>query len=122
MKLRLTYPGIVYRLFAVELDNGRIPAHEFMAGLEARDKQSHKRMVYVYKRHADVGKWTNKRVSRPIKNSDQIFEWKIHKELGCFISILAREPFWLMDFKREINWSLWYGEPRGWNMLWRDKC
>ena len=76
MRLKLQYQGVRFGLFVVELDNGEVPAHDFMAKLKARDEASHKRMVKVYERHANHGAWTTKRVSRPIETSDGIWEWK----------------------------------------------
>jgi len=79
MNRRLEYAGIKSNVYSVVLDNGRLPAVEFLEELKSRNLPSHKAMVARYQRHADVGPSLNPKHSRPIKGRRGLFEFKTYQ-------------------------------------------
>ena len=76
MKIREELQGDKKAIFSVVLDDGEIPAVEFLRQLKQSDLGSHKKMVYRYKRHAANGPTANKQHERHIASHGNLWEFK----------------------------------------------
>jgi hypothetical protein len=64
MKLLSYYEGQQYNIYALACDDGSCPAFDFLKRIKRDDPASHKALVYLLSRHADVGQIINERKSR----------------------------------------------------------
>jgi hypothetical protein len=76
MRIREEYWGAKKIICSVVLEDGESPAVEFLEKLKLTNPQSHKTMVYRYKRHADNGPSRNTKHERPIVSSGNLWEFK----------------------------------------------
>ena len=67
MKLRYQESGRKFEIVALELDNGRVPAIEYLRHLKADDQAAHRRLHTVMDMHKDDGPIYNERVSRGLE-------------------------------------------------------
>ncbi len=76
MRLSLQYEGIAFSVYAIELDNGRCPAVDYLEQLKKRNPASHRSMVAVLMAHADHGPLLNRERSRKIVGYVDLWEFK----------------------------------------------
>ena len=67
MKFRVQDSGRKFKMIALELDNGDVPAIEYLRDLKGRDEHAHKRLLSVMDLHKDEGPILNTHVSRALK-------------------------------------------------------
>ena len=91
MKFRYQDSGRKFKMIALELDNGDVPAIEYLRNLKGRDEHAHKRLHNVMDLHKDEGPILNPRMSRALKGDRYrgLYEFKTQQGARLFYFYLA---------------------------------
>ncbi len=82
------YDGQIFQVEAVVLDNGSVPAEEWLDSIPQKQQQ---KFATLFKLLADAGKLWNERKFKHLEGSDQIFEFKVDEgRVLCFFFVGQR--------------------------------